>query len=260
VQQVVTGGVAEAVVDLLEPVEVEQQECGGRLRGRRGDDPLRLLEQRAAVGQAGELVGPRLELYLVDPADLAAGHGDADDAGQHAAEGEPAGDAGHRLCPRRAQHDEARHEAGERHGDQPMREPVVGGSRPFDRTFGCRGGHDDAGQPAELERAAVAVGALHLEGEEHEVRGAEEAQPRAEQHQSAVQAHAEDAADGHEHGDEQDRGDRCGEVDGGHRCLAGVGAEVGAHHEGHPGGQGAEGGHDAVEPHARVEARHPRVD
>ena len=64
-QQVVTGGVAQAVVDLLEPVEVEQAAAGAR--DGRGDDPLGPLEQRAAVGEPGELVGTRLELDLVVP-------------------------------------------------------------------------------------------------------------------------------------------------------------------------------------------------
>ena len=60
-EQVVAGVVAEAVVDLLEPVEVEQQQRGRAPGGRRGRATRSAaLEQGAAVGQPGQLVGAGL--------------------------------------------------------------------------------------------------------------------------------------------------------------------------------------------------------
>ena len=90
-QQLVTGVVAEAVVDLLEAVEVEQQQGGGPPGGRRRQHPGGLLEQGAAVGQPGQLVGARLLLDLVERAHLAEGDRGAGQGGQHAADGQPGG-------------------------------------------------------------------------------------------------------------------------------------------------------------------------
>ena len=67
-QQLVAGGVAEGVVDLLEVVEVDEQERQ-RLRSRGrvglvGEEGVEHLEQLAAVAEPGELVGDRLAVAL----------------------------------------------------------------------------------------------------------------------------------------------------------------------------------------------------
>jgi len=68
-QQLVARGVPEAVVDLLEPVQVQQQQlheawlCGGDGRRRSGAG-AQLAQQRPSVGQSGELVGACLDLAV----------------------------------------------------------------------------------------------------------------------------------------------------------------------------------------------------
>ena len=76
---------AERVVELLEPVEVELQQrepARGALAGR--GQHLELAEQRAAVGQAGQVVGQRLAAMQRQRAHLAQR---PDQARQRAGEG-----------------------------------------------------------------------------------------------------------------------------------------------------------------------------
>ncbi len=61
-EQTVARGVAQGIVDLLEVVQVEERDDGGRFRCEHLRDPL--LEQRA-VRQPGEGVGERERLQLV---------------------------------------------------------------------------------------------------------------------------------------------------------------------------------------------------
>ena len=70
-QQQVADVVAEGVVDLLEAVEVDEQQAGRAARRDVGVEPA---GERAAVRQAGELVGQRLAAGLAELADLAEGH------------------------------------------------------------------------------------------------------------------------------------------------------------------------------------------
>ena len=58
-QHVVADVVAEAVVDLLESVEIDHEHCG-RFRGPKFEGCGEALEEKTAVGEAGQLVGARL--------------------------------------------------------------------------------------------------------------------------------------------------------------------------------------------------------
>ncbi len=77
-QQVVTDGVPEAVVDLLEPVEVDHHD-GAPAGAGPVDGPLELLGEPAPVGQPGERVVVRLgrqlpQAELLDGAQLGVLH------------------------------------------------------------------------------------------------------------------------------------------------------------------------------------------
>src|SRR3954447_9144836 len=69
-QQLVAGGVAQGVVELLEVVEIEQQQRGAPPAAH---DLVEVPGERAAVGQAGQLVGARLDAALAELLDLAEG-------------------------------------------------------------------------------------------------------------------------------------------------------------------------------------------
>ena len=68
-EQLIAGGMAKGVVDLLEAVEVDEHEGQAPLGSvgvpLLGQDGVEQLEQRAAVAQAGQLVGDRLLPALV---------------------------------------------------------------------------------------------------------------------------------------------------------------------------------------------------
>jgi hypothetical protein len=168
------------------------------------------------------------------------------------------------MGPAGAEHEEAGHDARQRHGQQAPADAgaaaAVDRGGPLVRPGGGQRGQDHAGQPAELQRSAVDVPTLHLEGEQGDVGDAHADQAQGEREQRAVDAHPEDGADGHEHGEEQHARGRAHHVDERDRLLAGVGVQVGAQDERHPGGQAAQGADDPVEPHAGVEPGHPRPD
>ena len=68
-QEVVPGGVAEGVVDLLEAVEVDEHEREAAGLGVRvpvlGRDRVEQLEQRTAIAESGQLVGDRFAPALL---------------------------------------------------------------------------------------------------------------------------------------------------------------------------------------------------
>jgi hypothetical protein len=90
-QQGVADGVAEGVVDLLEPVEVQDQHRGGPAGGHPRVGGAEGLEDLPAVGQAGELVGARLVPAVGQGPDLAEGERGAGEGGHHRTERQPAG-------------------------------------------------------------------------------------------------------------------------------------------------------------------------
>jgi hypothetical protein len=118
-QQLVAGVVPEAVVDLLEAVEVEQQEGGGPAGGGGRQDPLALEQQRPPVGEAGELVGAGLLLHLVEGADLAERDRRPRDRGEDGGDRQPRGGRRQGVAPSGREHEQAGDVAGERQGEQP---------------------------------------------------------------------------------------------------------------------------------------------
>ncbi len=104
-QQVVAGVVPQAVVDLLEPVEVEQQQCALDVRGGR-QATLDLLVEGPAVAQPGELVGEGELVAVRESGDLAEAHDEPAHGRDHGAGCEGDGDRVQRpallRCRRRA--------------------------------------------------------------------------------------------------------------------------------------------------------------
>ena len=187
-QQVVAGGVPEAVVDLLEPVQVEQQQGGGAARRR----PRRRRAGRARAARGGwrrpvsssvrdsSLTWLKLRTSRKVTAMRAMPASDAGD-GQPGRDGRAWGGSsrrrGRRGWPRCRP-------AGRRSSRQPMREPPArrparGGRRAPEAAAAARTTH---GQPAELQRAAVDVGCpCILSVKSTRSDAADEAQAGAEQ-------------------------------------------------------------------------------
>ena len=88
-EQGVADAVAEGVVDLLEPVEVQDEHRGGAPGGHARVGGAEGLEDLPAVGQAGELVGPRLVPAVGERPHLGEGQRAAGEGGQHGTEGQP---------------------------------------------------------------------------------------------------------------------------------------------------------------------------
>ena len=78
-QDVVPDDMTLLVVDLLEPVEVEEDERNGLVSPCRVEQLVQVLVERALVGEAGERVAPRLEVGHREPA--LAGQGDGGEVG-----------------------------------------------------------------------------------------------------------------------------------------------------------------------------------
>ena len=116
-QQRVPGGVPQAVVDLLEAVEVQEQQGCRPLRGRGPEDALGFSQEGAPVGEPGELVGVRLPPDLVEGAHLTQGHGHARQGGEHAADPAPCGSGVQLLLPPGAEDQQAGQEGSQRDGE-----------------------------------------------------------------------------------------------------------------------------------------------
>jgi hypothetical protein len=253
-EELVAGGVPEAVVDGLEAVEVEQRD-GGRPRRGRGRDAL---EEQRAVGQAGQRVGlgeaSQLGRALLDDALEVAGEAavleeggqlaharghdreddeDAEDAVRHAAldavddrEGQGSGER----------------QVGQSAGEQ-ARDPVpVGGDDAGSLARGARGQQQEAPAPRRVDRVAgdPRAGERHdavddvADGAADQRRGGESERPAG----GAAGARGDEHDDGHE----DDVEDRVGE---GERLRQRVGTG-GPHRlaEGQPPRQGHEPGGD----------------
>jgi hypothetical protein len=265
-QQVIARVVAQAVVDLLEAVEVEQQQ-GRRTAGGGGvQHALGLLKQRPPVRQPRELVGPSLVPDLVESTYLAEGDGHPGQRREHAADGQPGRDRVEAAARVEPEHDQAGDVAGKRDGEHPPADARggAGAGRRAHRVGVARVRRDrhqsDRGQPGQVQQPALDVDALRGQVQEDDVAGEVRHDGGAEQDQRAVAAYPEYRADGHQQTQQDDVGDRVGQAggDGGRLALDQFQGRTQQQRDRE--GPGTERPHDAVEPHAGVEAEHAGAD
>ena len=267
-EQVVAGVVAEAVVDLLEAVEVEQQQRG---RARRAvavvEHPLGLLEQRAPVGQPGQLVGAGLLPDLVEGADLAEGDGGAGEGGQHAADGQPRGHDRQLVAPADGEDDQAGDVAGQRQREEPparrgsarrgrgTRRPVAAGA-----VRGERGQRD--ARSARSGRAGRRRRRCRATVRANRTTSPTSTSSSAATSRSSVRSRRTPRIAPTATSRASSRTSIAGRarLTSGDRARPGAGSRYGPSRKATPSAVVPERADDAVQPHARVEARHPGAD
>jgi hypothetical protein len=249
-QQLVADVVAERVVELLELVEVDHQQRE-RLLGR--DRGLDVGRERAAVAQAGEVVGQRQLARHGQRGGLAQQQRHAHHHGQQREHRERDRD---RVEVDRLPIDEhGQRDRAEGAGEE-QRAAVGADDRGAARRHPRRRGQEQHGQrPQRVVRVAGDPAAVRAVDRVHRVHGDEHAQAGHEQRARAARPPARAGEHRGEEGEQRDVGERVG--GGGHRGTGG-GVEARQRRLESGGGDGgAEGqaAEQAVDPHADAAAR-----
>ncbi len=242
-EELVAHVVSEAVVDLLEAVQVQdQQRQAAHRRGARPEQGLRHLVQRTAVGQAGERIGARLHAALGQGPDLQEGEHHPQGPDGQGGEGQPADrrrqvQEGVQGGDQTAEEHPADGDDQGSHARQLSSTPVDGGAR--QRRPGAQRHKQEADRPQGIDPPPLHVAAVGELDQVDRVDEGEDQKPRAHQQRSSAGPPAEHGGAAQQEGDKQQVQDRVGQVHRDGRERTAQGAEHRPEQKGAGGGGGA---------------------